>query len=277
MLVCPALLAGAGSPGVPAKPADLPPHGPDPPRGADSVLQVGEELTYNVSYASFDLGQLRFKIVGTSAGDRTTFYTATAAINSYRGVPFVDLHAVYESVMDEGGYARRFVARHKAGSVWKTTTYDFDYHDGYVRVERGIWKRDTVIGRDSLQLDTLSQDGLSILYTTREYAHGDRPLRLPSFVNEKRGIARIDLPGERTSEKIDAIDYPVDLIHVEGNADFVGIFGLTGSFEGWFSNDAACVPILANMKVLIGKIRVELVEWKRAGWTPPRSPDEEEK
>jgi hypothetical protein len=46
---------------------------------------------------------------------------------------------------------------------------------------------------------------------------------------------------------------------------------LTGDFEGWFSNDEARVPILAKMKVILGSITIELMRWKRAGWTPPRA------
>jgi hypothetical protein len=80
----------------------------------------------------------------------------------------------------------------------------------------------------------------------------------------------IKFTNEHTSEKIDAIDYPVDLVHFEGNAGFVGIFGLTGDFEGWFSNDAARVPVLAKMKVILGNVRIELMKWKRKDWNPPR-------
>ncbi len=271
MLVCAAFLAAGSEAGGAAHPEGVTRLLPDRPQDGDSVLQVGEELTYNVSYASIDLGQLRFRITGTSSEDHARYYTATASINSYRGIPFVNLHATYETVMGEGAYSRRFEARHRHDEHWRTVRYDFDYRRRLLLVDRGIWKRDTVTGRDTLALDTLSQDGLSILYTARRFVHAQHQLRLPSYVNEKRGITQLDLPGERASEKIDAIGYPIDLIHIEGKADFVGIYGLTGSFEGWFSNDAACVPILANMKVLIGNIRIELVSWKREGWTPPRS------
>ena len=83
----------------------------------------------------------------------------------------------------------------------------------------------------------------------------------------------IDFTGERTSVEVDAIEYPVDVIGFEGEANFVGIFGLTGGFEGWFSNDEARVPILAKMKVIIGSVTIELMKWKREGWTPPKGED----
>jgi hypothetical protein len=96
-------------------------------------------------------------------------------------------------------------------------------------------------------------------------------LNIPTVVNEKKGNTFINFTGERTDETIDAVDYPIDLIHFEGQAGFVGVAGLTGGFEGWFSNDAARVPVIAKMKVLLGNVRIELMKWKRAGWDPPRS------
>ena len=53
----------------------------------------------------------------------------------------------------------------------------------------------------------------------------------------------------------------------------IQIFGLTGVFEGWFSDDAASVPISAKMHVLIGSVRIELLRWKRSNWTPPLADD----
>jgi hypothetical protein len=52
--------------------------------------------------------------------------------------------------------------------------------------------------------------------------------------------------------------------------EFSGIYGLTGPFEGWFSNDDARVPIRANMEVMLGSVKVELIGWNRGGWNPPR-------
>jgi hypothetical protein len=91
-------------------------------------------------------------------------------------------------------------------------------------------------------------------------------------VTEKQVVAQLDFARRQEKAEIDAVDYPVDVLHFDGRADFVGIFGLTGDFEGWFSNDNARVPILAKMHVIIGSVTIELMQWTRAGWTPPRAP-----
>ncbi len=76
----------------------------------------------------------------------------------------------------------------------------------------------------------------------------------------------------RSKIEVGAVEYPVDAIQILGNMNFVGLYGLTGEFRGWFTNDAARIPVLAFVKVILGKVRVELTEWKRDGWSPPRFP-----
>jgi hypothetical protein len=139
-----------------------------------------------------------------------------------------------------------------------------------MRIEQGSWENRKVFKRDSLQLDTLYQDGLSLFYMARVHVLTRQKMNIPTVVSEKTGTTFIDFRAERTHEDIDAVKYPVDLVRFEGEAGFVGIFGLTGAFEGWFSNDAARVPVIAKMKVLLGNVRLELMKWKRTGWSPPR-------
>lgn len=243
----------------------------------DSVFQVGEELTYNVSYASFNIGQVRIKLLDSFAKNNRTYFKAAAYIDSYKGVPFVKLHTVYESTIDQDVYSTSFEARQKQDDGWTAVDYRFDYPHHALYIERGAWKSGTIDSRDSLRLDTLSQDGLSLFYLARRYVLTPQKLNIPTVVNEKKGNTIINFTGERSDETIDAVDYPIDLVHFEGEAGFVGVFGLSGSFEGWFSNDAARVPVIAKMKVLLGNVRIELMKWKRAGWEPPRSSAGEQK
>ncbi|HMD13144.1 MAG TPA: DUF3108 domain-containing protein, partial [Bacteroidota bacterium] len=236
----------------------------------DSMFRTGEELTYNVSYASFDIGRIRIKVTDSFVRDNKTYYKASAYIDSYSGVPLVDLHAVYSSVMDQSVYSTWFSARDKENNRWREWTYIFDYPDSSVTIQEGFWKQKNIIKSDTLHLDTLSQDGLSLFFLARKFLFKREIVNIPTLVKEKRGMTVIEFTGDRTSEKIEAVPYPVDLIHFRGKAGFVGVFGVTGDFEGWFSNDAARVPVLAKMKVLIGNVRIELTEWKRTGWMPPK-------
>lgn len=238
--------------------------------GTDSVFQVGEELTYNVSYAFYDIGQVKIKIIDKITDGKKTYYKASANIDSYKGVPFVDLHSIYESNIDSSFFSHQFRSRIKKDDGWYGFTYHFNYKENKVMMDQGWSNSNKIDKRDSLVIDTLSQDGLSLFFLARQNVLSARTMNIPTVVSETKGNTLIHFTNEHTDEKIDAVDYPVDCVHFEGNAGFVGIFGLTGDFEGWFSNDEARVPILAKMKVILGSIRIELMRWKRANWAPPK-------
>lgn len=243
----------------------IPPKSPVQP----SVLFEGEELVYNVRYGFIDLGQVKIVTKEKVHSNNSTVYSTQAIIQSYSGIPFVDLHAIYESLVDTVGFSRQFVARTKEGESWRFARYRFQYDQGRVVME--LSGRDTLIEqRDTVLLDIPYHDGLSIFFYARDQLFSGRKMAIPTFVKEEKVKTYIDFKNERSSVETDFIDYPVDVVGFDGTAGFVGVYGLTGDFEGWFSNDEARVPIKAKMKVIVGSVTLELVSWKRPGWQPPR-------
>ncbi|HMK38489.1 MAG TPA: DUF3108 domain-containing protein [Bacteroidota bacterium] len=250
----------------------LPPGGraQDRPAPRDGVFVEGEELVYNVRYGFFDLGQVRIKVLATVRGNSSLAYQGKGFIDSYPKVPFADLHAVYESLIDSGLFSRRFIGRQKDNGQWDLSRYDFDYPARRVLIEVGA--QDSVITRrDTLAIETPYHDGLSLFFYARAKLFSGLKVNVPTLIKEQKVNTYIDFKDEHTTVDLDAVDYPVDVVRFDGNMDFVGIFGLTGGFEGWFSNDEARVPIQAKMKVLIGSVTMELMKWTRPGWNPPRA------
>jgi hypothetical protein len=243
----------------------------------DSVFFVGEELTYNVSFGPIDIGQVRIKLVNRQAGGQDPYYKATAHIDSYKGVPLVNLHAVYENHIGEPIHSAWFHSKKKDGDRYVTDEYTYQYDRHRVLIEEGTAGSSRIDRRDTLRLDTLFQDGLSLFFLARTEVLTNREMTIPTIVSEKKGTTTIRFSSDRVAERIEAVDYPIDLVHFEGTAGFVGLIGLTGGFEGWFTNDAARVPVIAKMKVVLGNIRIELMKWKRGGWVPPRAPGGPEK
>jgi len=82
---------------------------------------------------------------------------------------------------------------------------------------------------------------------------------------------KINFLGKGDPIKIDAIGYPVKTLYLDGKLEGKGIYGLSGAFEGWFTDDEARIPVKAYMNVYVGKVLVELVKYKREGWKPPKS------
>jgi hypothetical protein len=126
------------------------------------------------------------------------------------------------------------------------------------------------------------QDGLSILYFTRYivrenrllhttgYGRAPDEIRVPTVVYGKEGITRFTLAKEPEYVEMAAVkNRKVRTIPFDGRAEFKGLFGLNGDFQGWCTDDAASVPVRAELKVILGSVRVELIWWRRRGWSPP--------
>jgi hypothetical protein len=234
------------------------------------ILSEGEELVYNVRYGFFNLGSVRIRTLQRQGSASTVAYYCKAQIDSYPKVPFVDLHATYESTMDSTIYSRFFVGRTKQDDWWNFSRYTFDPSHQRAILETG--EKDTLIAkRDTVSVDGVYQDGLSLFFFARDRLYAGKQMDIPAIVTEKKVNAHINFDGRKDAVEIDAVDYPVDVVGFEGMAEFVGIFGLTGEFNGWFSNDEARIPIQAKMKVIIGSVTIELMQWKRPGWNPPKA------
>lgn len=236
------------------------------------VLLEGEELVYNVRYGFIDLGQVRIKTTRRVSERGTVAYRTIAYIDSYKKIPFVNLHAVFKSLIDTAMFSRWFLGKSKDGDYWDYGRYVYEYDKGRAILESG--SKDTIIEkRDTVKLDGPTQDGLSLFFYARDQLYSGKNQVIPAIVKEKKVLTLIDFSRKRKSVEYDFVDYPVDVIGFEGTMEFTGIFGLTGDFEGWFSNDEARIPIVAKMKVILGSVTVELMEWKRPGWKPPKGED----
>jgi len=233
-------------------------------------IQVGEDITYVVKYTFIKLGEVRLRVINKVQIEGKEYYNAIANIDSYSGIPFVSLHQVYESKVNQSFFSNFFkgVVRHSEFTTF--TEYGFDYHRKILSVKKGkvnpyeIWTDSTTTA------EKMYQDGLSIFYYARMNTGTNKNVSLPCFVNEEKVYTKINFYDKVMPVEIDGISYPVECTHIDGETDFVSVYGLTGRFEGWFSNDEAAIPIKANMKVIIGNVTLELIKWKKTGWIPPK-------
>lgn len=235
-------------------------------------INVGEELVYNVSFSFINLGKISLKVVEKNTDEDSITYKTIAIIESYKGIPFVDLYEVYESVFNQLIFSYRFRGDSRTKKGNKYVTYNFDYNNHRVYLENGRYDSiRTIASIDTLDVNSYCQDGLSLFYFARQNLFKNESITIPTIINEELRSTTINFFNKRTSAKIRAIDYPVDVIEFNGQANFEGVYGFSGEFEGWFSNDEARIPILAKLKVFIGKVRIELMQWKRKNWIPPKS------
>lgn len=233
-----------------------------------SIVNEGEEFVYEVSWTVFKLGTIRLKTLPR--------FAAEARIDSYPSVPFVDLHSAHYCEMDSGFFSLGSHTSQKKETDWWGLNYVYDLPNKRLIVEETHQKDPATppfsrMVKDTLRLPTTTfVDGLSIAYYPRLYIHSEKSVEVPTVLYGKVGTTTFHFTNNRTTEEIDALEEPVKVVEVEGTTTAVGIYGMTGDFTGWFSDDEAAVPIKGKLKVLIGNVTLELVKWNRKGWNPPQ-------
>lgn len=232
-------------------------------------FNVGEKIVYEVSFWGFGLGKIEIITEGTEIRDGVFTYITKANIHSYDGIPFLTLHSVFKSWVDpECGCSRYFTASNKWKEKWDYQKVTFNYDENYVQNEKWYDNKKYLDAR--YETEKRWNDGLSLFFFARKYLRLGRNVKIPTVMDRDTVYTYINFINKPDKIEIDAIDYLVKTIHFKGKADWTGLYGLSGEFEGWFSDDEAAVPIKASMNVYVGSVNIELIEWERSGWNPPK-------
>jgi len=236
------------------------------------IIEVGEEITYVVKYLAFEIGEIKLVVQKEQIVANDTLISAIAYINSYQDIPFVDLHQIYETEFNSKQISHFF----KGSILGEDTTYtkyQFSKSNNNIHITKGRERTSEIWTDSTIAYERDYLDGLSLFYFARMRTGQEKKVNAPVFINEKYEKTFINFYKEVEDVDIDAVDYDISCVRLDGETEFRGIFGLTGYFEGWFSNDQQAVPIVAKMQVLIGSITLELKEWKKKGWMPPKYQD----
>jgi len=233
------------------------------------LMQVGEEIIYVVKYSFLELGEVKLQILSREEKAGKVYYKTKVYIDSYPGVPFVSLHQIYESNFNQNQYSDYFRATEKEKNYVKFTEYFFQYDKNNIHVKKGKYNPFQIWTDSTANIKVNYQDGLSLFYYARLNTGQKKSVNVPCFVTEKFETTKINFYNTIEKISIDAVDYDIACTKLDGFTTFVSVFGLTGKFEGWFTNDQHAVPVLAKMKVIIGDITLELKEWRKSNWKPP--------
>ena len=243
--------------------SDLPGVLPGP-----TIAREGEDYYFEVSWTWFKLGTIHLQTLARGK--------AEAHIDSYANVPFVDLHSVHYTTMDSLLYSRASLSVEKKDDEWGGLDYVYDLDARKIIVENIQVKSPGETPYSRKVKDTLALpssrfvDGLSIAYFPRRFVHTTQSITVPTVLYGKLGETTFEFNENHKTVSIDALEDPVKVVEFTGRTSAVGIYGMTGEFTGWFSDDSAAVPIKGKLKVLIGSVTVELTKWNRAGWQPPQ-------
>ena len=206
----------------------------------EKVLDVGEELVYEVSYGFIKLGTLKYNLTSSHKEGKKLIYNARLEIKTYPEVPFVKLNDIFESEMeitDEKIFTDQFYETNFRERSISRTDCRFDYKKGNIKFRK---ETDGNIESDKM----IKIDGVE---TSVKY----------SFNFNKSVV------------KIEKFPYDISIIKMEGTADYTGFFGFKGEFLMMLSDDEQRVPVKAYFNSTLGNVVLELISYKKNKWTPP--------
>jgi hypothetical protein len=240
-----------------------------------SFYVQGEELLYEVSWSGINIGTIRLKTLSVPEFSESRKHKAVAYIDSRSGLPFVDIHLVAYTEMDSSFNSLTSYSYEKQDGGWQKVLYRYHLLEKMIIVEEASQETLDSSPQHSVVYDTLRivktpiQDGISLVFLARDLLQVQDSFSYPTVSNEKLGETLFYPLHPHSKVNIKAWKKPIQVVELSGKMKLEGIFGLTGDFKGWFSNDTEAVPITAEMKVILGSVKIELKQWNRKGWNPP--------
>lgn len=234
-----------------------------------AVFEDGEELYYDVYYSFISIGWVKFNTTKIRGSDDR--YLCEAILKSNEGLPFVTVSYKFTSeieIKDNNIRPVRFESQEFKDNKTSTLTYNFNYDSSFVDIRKIDYSGSEEYHKN-MHLYTTYQDGLSIFYYARYNLFKNGTTLVPVLMNQDSTSMLINFSTAKKDVKISNISYDISSVFVDGTAYFIAVFGLTGDFTGWFSNDEARIPVKSKLKVKIGNITLELASWKRKNWAPP--------
>lgn len=236
----------------------------------EKLMQVGEYLEYEVSFLGVKLGVIKTYIEALTEHDGKPVFKTKATMKSNSGIPFLDLDATFESWMDTGlGFSHKFTSNVKKDeNLWDFQQLDFNYQQKYYDFTK--WTNNKQVEQKRINTNKKWNDGSSLFFLSRKFIDIKKSIKVPTIIDADTALTSLNYHYKKENIEIDAVKYPIKTLYFDGKADWEGIYGLKGTFEGWFSDDEASVPIVAKMNVYVGKVNIKLINWKREGWQPPK-------
>lgn len=238
----------------------------------EKVLDVGEELKYEVSYGFIKLGYVKFILSNSRKENKKLLYNAKLEIKTYPEVPFIKINEIFETEMqfeDDNLFTEKFYETNFKDRSISRTDYRFNYKKEIVKV---VKETDGNIEKNvqmPIKKNVKYLDELCWHYDARMNSFSNKNYNIPVYINEEESSARYSFNVNKTVVNIDKCAYDISVIKMEGTCDFTGFFGYKGEFLILLSDDEYRVPIKAYFNSSLGNVVWELTSYKKDKWTPP--------
>jgi len=221
-----------------------------------NAFSEGEYLRFRLHYGLIDAGEAELNIYKSDRkyeGRQALRVVGTGkTLGAFNW--FFKVRDRYETYLDEQGiFPWEFVRDIREGGYEKYQTYRFHQEKAAVSTNKG----------DTFKIPPLSQDMLSSFYFARTLDFSNARIgdvfTIPTFVDEEEYPLKIRYLGKEKLKSRTGTYRCLKFVPVvqEGR-----IFEEEEDMIVWVTDDKNKIPVLAQAKVLVGSIKMELVEYR---------------
>ncbi|MBK8552442.1 MAG: DUF3108 domain-containing protein [Ignavibacteria bacterium] len=197
------------------------------------VMEVGEELKYELSFGFIKLGHLKFILSNSHKDGKKTIYNAKLEIKTYPEIPFLKINQILESEMElsknELISEKYFETSFKDKSITRSD-YKFNYKKEIIKVVKETDGNTDVDIQIPIKKDIKFRDELSWQYESRLNSFKNKNYNIPVFANEEESSVRYSFNANKTVVNIENCSYDISVIKLEGTSDYTGFLVLKVSF-----------------------------------------------
>lgn len=234
------------------------------------MLQAGEELRYKVKWQFFRLGTITVRTERNPLD--SLYYKVNILVESNPDLIFVKIRDNNEGLVNTlTMMSKQFYAVHQNNNERVEIRHEYDEQNRRVFYSNTDLNSGKLLRADTLVNAEPYVEGPGLFFYTRWQSRSKQIVKIPTMASGQMAETMLDFTHGREYIEIDAFNEPIRTRKYKGFAGWQGATsaGFSGEFFGWVSDDEAAIPIRAEMKVLLGSIRLELEQWNRPGWNPP--------
>lgn len=222
----------------------------------NNAFEAGEILEYKLAYGPISAGTAKLEVKNTDLEikGREMYHIVGTGRSNAAFDWFFKVRDRYETYLDvEGVFPWLFIRRINEGGYKKSQDYQFFQGKGNVKTQDGKY----------FEVPHGIQDMISAFYFARTIDFSNAEIgqifQFDSFVDEEIYPLRIKYAGKETVE-IGMGTYRCMVFHPavqEGR-----IFSSDEDLTVYISDDKNKIPLLARAKILVGSIRMELIDYE---------------
>ena len=234
------------------------------------VFQDSEKLTYKVKWGFLRLGTIVMETRRSTENTEAPKYRVQLEAES--SLPVFKFHRKSMSVLNLDLLFSEDLLQWEledGDTIETRVLYDREMHRSTL-VEQNRTKG-RVIRSLEKENATPYLDAISMWFFARTVANSARTHTIQTLRDFEIQPAQLSFHPGVSEVDVGVFDESVQAVEMIGAIGSAGqsAGGFEGDFRAWFSDDAAAVLLRAEMKIAVGKIKIELESWEREGWNPP--------